>query len=144
MNAAARAGIAAAVAAGATAVLVLPGDVPLVAPADLRAFVTRVASGHPGGPLVGVAADRAGQGTNGLLLRPPDVIPPGFGSHSARRHLALARRAGAPAFVTRVPSLAFDVDTPDDLDLLRRSAPGGETGALLASLGAARAGALGG
>jgi 2-phospho-L-lactate guanylyltransferase len=131
MNAAVRAGVAAATAAGAGAVLVLPGDVPQVAAADLRRLAARLALTP--GPFVGVVTDLAGEGTNALLLRPPDAIAPGFGPHSARRHLARARRRGATGFVIRVPSLTFDVDTPDDLALLRRSAPGGATGALLAS-----------
>jgi 2-phospho-L-lactate guanylyltransferase len=140
MNGAARAGIAAAGAAGAGAVLVLPGDVPLASPADLialTAWVTR------GATVVGIATDRSGHGTNALLLRPPDAIPPGFGSHSAERHLALARRAGVTVFVDRPPTLAFDVDTPADLTLLRRHRPGGETGALLTTLATADAGAPG-
>ena len=46
---------------------------------------------------------------------------------SARRHLALARRAGVAACLVRLPTLAFDVDTPDDLARLRRYRRG-ETG----------------
>ena len=83
---------------------------------------------------LGVAPDRVGQGTNALALRPPDVIAPEFGPRSARRHLALARRAGVAACLVRLPTLAFDVDTPDDLARLRRYRPQGETGGLLATL----------
>jgi 2-phospho-L-lactate/phosphoenolpyruvate guanylyltransferase len=140
MNDAARAGIAAAAAAGAGAVLVLPGDVPLASPADL---ITLTAWATHGATVVGVATDRSGQGTNALLLRPPDAIRPWFGPRSAERHRTLARRAGATVFVHRPPTLAFDVDTPADLTLLRRHRPGGETGALLDSLATAAAGAPG-
>ena len=56
------------------------------------------------------------------------MIAPGFGPRSARRHLDLARRAGVAVCLVRLPTLAFDVDTPDDLARLRRSRPEGETG----------------
>jgi 2-phospho-L-lactate guanylyltransferase len=133
MNGAARAGIAAAAAAGA-------GAVPLASPADL---ITLTSWASRGATVVGVAADRSGRGTNALLLRPPGAIRPGFGPHSAERHRALARRAGATVVVDRPPTLAFDVDTPADLTLLRRLRPGGETGALLEFLATAGAGAPG-
>jgi 2-phospho-L-lactate guanylyltransferase len=129
MNLAVQAGIAAA--AGAGAVLVLPGDVPLVTPADLHTLVSWAARGST---VVGIATDRAGQGTNALVMRPPRAIQPGFGPRSAPRHLARARMAGASTHFTRLPSLVLDVDTPHDLALLRRTRPRGETGAFLASL----------
>ncbi|HEX2186736.1 MAG TPA: 2-phospho-L-lactate guanylyltransferase, partial [Chloroflexota bacterium] len=132
MNLAVRAGIATAAGAGAGAVLVLPGDVPLVTPADLLTLVSWAARGAT---VVGVATDRAGQGTNALVMRPPRAIQPGFGPRSAPRHLARARMAGASTHLTRLPSLVLDVDTPQDLALLRRSRPRGETGDFLASLG---------
>jgi 2-phospho-L-lactate guanylyltransferase len=135
MNLAVRTGIRVARAAGAGAVVVLPGDVPLVSAADLQELAACATRGPRGEPVVGVATDLGGQGTNALALRPPDVIAPGFGPRSARRHLDLARRAGVAACLVRLPTLAFDVDTPDDLARLRRSRPEGETGGLLASLG---------
>jgi 2-phospho-L-lactate guanylyltransferase len=134
MNLAVRTGIAAARAAGAGAVVVLPGDVPLVSPADLQRLAACATRDPREAPVVGVATDQVGQGTNALALRPPDVIAPGFGPRSARRHLALARRAGVAACLVRLPTLAFDVDTPDDLARLRRYRPEGETGGLLATL----------
>ncbi len=120
MNAAATAGLRAAAAAGAEAALILPGDVPLVRPDDLRAVVAAGAAG----PAVVVATDRAGTGTNGLLLRPPRVVAPTFGPGSAERHLAAGRRAGARPVRMLRPHLAADVDSPADLEALRLSAAG--------------------
>jgi 2-phospho-L-lactate guanylyltransferase len=73
-------------------------------------------------PIV-IVPDRHGQGTNALLLSPPDVMTPAFGEGSFARHAALARAAGAAPRVVDVPSLGLDIDTADDLAALRR-APG--------------------
>ncbi len=74
---------------------------------------------HPArAPSVLVVPDRHGTGTNALLLTPPDSIPPSFGPGSCERHLALAQARGVKAEVVRLPSLALDVDTPEDLEAL--------------------------
>ena len=111
-------GVTAAEAAGAARVLLLPGDCPLLTPADVTDLLA-----HPPapGPRVGIVADRAGEGTNALLLEPPDVVLPAFGPGSFQRHLAAGRAAGARVDVLAVPSLELDVDTPDDLGQLRRA-----------------------
>lgn len=112
MNAAARAGILAAERRGATTVLVLPGDIPLVSQADLRSIVDAAAS-WPRAVVIG--ASRDGVGTNALLLRPPDVMSPSFGPPSVERHVHLACAARAHVQVLRGLDLALDIDTPDDL-----------------------------
>jgi 2-phospho-L-lactate/phosphoenolpyruvate guanylyltransferase len=112
MNAAVRAGIAAAVERGATSIVVLPGDVPSISTADLREIVS-AAGAAPRAVVVAASRDR--QGTNALLLRPPDVVAPAFGPPSVARHLAVGRAAGAQTrLVTRL-GLSHDVDTPADL-----------------------------
>jgi 2-phospho-L-lactate guanylyltransferase (CobY/MobA/RfbA family) len=64
---------------------------------------------------VAIAPDRAGSGTNGLALTPPDVIAFRFGIGSCAAHLGAAREAGVPAVEVHRPGLAFDLDTPADL-----------------------------
>jgi 2-phospho-L-lactate guanylyltransferase len=66
-----------------------------------------------------IVPDRHGTGTNGLLLRPPDAIPPSFGPGSCERHRELARAAGANCRTERPPSLLLDIDTGADLAALR-------------------------
>src|SRR6185437_15071510 len=68
-----------------------------------------------------IVPDRHGTGTNALLLTPPDVLAPSFGPDSRRRHLADASAAGVPAEIVELDSLGLDVDTPEDLDALRRA-----------------------
>jgi 2-phospho-L-lactate guanylyltransferase len=130
MNRAVRAGAAHALAAGADSLVILPGDLPDAGPDDLRALA---AAGAPARAVV-VAPDRAGAGTNGLLLRPPDVIATAFGPGSAARHLALGRAAGADVARLFRPGLARDVDRPDDLAALVGASTGRATAAALARL----------
>jgi 2-phospho-L-lactate/phosphoenolpyruvate guanylyltransferase len=78
-----------------------------------------------------VAASRDRQGTNALLLRPPDVIAPAFGPPSVVRHFAAGRAAGALArLVTRL-GLSHDVDTPADLASLLDAPVGDHTAVAL-------------
>lgn len=114
-RASARIGVAATVARGATAVLTLPGDLPLLRTADVRRIL---AAGARAG--VVVVADRHRQGTNALLLRPPAAIPPRFGPASFAAHVRAARRLGLALRTPRIAGVGLDIDTPDDLRLLRR------------------------
>jgi 2-phospho-L-lactate guanylyltransferase len=114
-SAAALAGIAHAEAEGATCVLLLPGDCPLLDPRQLDRLLTGVP-----GRYVAVVPDRHGTGTNALLLSPPGAIRPAFGEGSCARHVALAREAAVPFAVEELPSLALDLDTPADVVALTR------------------------
>jgi 2-phospho-L-lactate/phosphoenolpyruvate guanylyltransferase len=113
-------GIAAAQGAGATCVVLVPGDCPLLDPRDLDKLLTAVPD-----PYVTIVPDRHGTGTNALLLRPPDAIRPAFGEGSCMRHWEAARAAGVPHAVERLDSLALDLDTPADIIALTRELEGG-------------------
>ncbi|MEX2447191.1 MAG: hypothetical protein WD404_00415 [Solirubrobacterales bacterium] len=109
-RAAARAGIAVAMGAGAECVVLLPGDCPLLEPRELDRLLTGVPSSY-----VAIVPDRHGSGTNALVLAPPEAIAPAFGEGSCARHVAAARAAGIPFAVEQLPSLALDLDTPADI-----------------------------
>ncbi|MEA2288076.1 MAG: 2-phospho-L-lactate/phosphoenolpyruvate guanylyltransferase [Solirubrobacteraceae bacterium] len=111
-SAAALLGIEEALARGARRVLLVPGDCPLMDATEVEALLDFADAG------VTIVPDRHGTGTNALVLDPPDVMAPAFGPGSFARHAALARAAGAAVRVRHVPSLAFDVDTPDDVAAL--------------------------
>ena len=119
MNAAVRLGIATARAHGARTAIVLPGDIPLVSSADLERLLAAAESAQRA---VVVGASRDGQGTNALLLRPPDVIDPSFGPPSVDRHVRLGVAARACTHVLSDLDLALDIDTPADLATLAQSA----------------------
>jgi len=101
---------------GATRVLCIAGDTPMVDPAELDTLLGRPRTADR---YVVVVPDRHGSGTNALLLSPPDVLAPSFGVDSAHRHRVLAEEAGVAVEVAEVESLGLDVDTPEDLDALR-------------------------
>jgi 2-phospho-L-lactate guanylyltransferase len=108
-----------AVARGATAVLVLPADIPGVDAAAIDDLVARATAALTAGAsastgLVGIVTDRHGRGTNALLLAPPGIIAPRFGDRSRAAHRASADAAGARWLELDGP-LALDVDTPADL-----------------------------
>jgi 2-phospho-L-lactate guanylyltransferase len=123
-NDAARRGIERATALGADRVLLVPGDCPLLDPGELDELAARRLRPRS----VVVVPDRHGTGTNALLIAPPGALAPSFGEGSHDRHLEQARAAGLTAESAPVPSLALDVDTPEDLaavmDALERSRGG--------------------
>jgi 2-phospho-L-lactate guanylyltransferase len=56
-------------------------------------------------------------GTNGVVFIPPARILMEYGEGSFRRHMSKAAAAGHRADVMNLPGIAFDIDTPEDLDL---------------------------
>jgi 2-phospho-L-lactate/phosphoenolpyruvate guanylyltransferase len=113
-NAAALLGIRAAAKAGLDRALLVPGDCPALDPLEVDQLLARSRSA----PSMLIVPDRHGTGTNALLLTPPDALAPSFGPGSCERHARQARAAGVAAEVVEVPSLATDVDTPEDLEAL--------------------------
>jgi 2-phospho-L-lactate/phosphoenolpyruvate guanylyltransferase len=101
-------GIREAQAAGIDRVLLVPGDTPLLDPAEVADLLERA-------PAIAIVPDRHGTGTNALVLSPPGAIEPSFGPGSFARHTAAAEAAGVRHSVERVPTLMLDVDTPEDL-----------------------------
>ena len=86
-SAAARIGTQYALNMGYERILLVPGDAPLLDPAELTALL---ASADPA-PSLTIVPDRHGEGTNALLIAPPDAFDPSFGPGSLERHIAAAR-----------------------------------------------------
>jgi 2-phospho-L-lactate/phosphoenolpyruvate guanylyltransferase len=145
-SAAAIAGFAEARANGATRALTLPADAPLVTPEELR---TLFASPSPhlrgeesgGAPHVTLVPSRDGDGTNGILVSPPDAFPPSFGPGSFARHLADAAERGIACRTLDLPGLALDIDEPHDLRELMRHTRADPRYAFLHAYGLVPAGA---
>jgi 2-phospho-L-lactate guanylyltransferase len=95
--------------------LILPGDVPLASAPEIARIA---ATGSRRGQRVTLVPSREGDGTNALLLAPPDVIEPGFEGSSFVRHLAAAMARGVDAEVLQLPGVATDIDEPYDLNCL--------------------------
>jgi 2-phospho-L-lactate guanylyltransferase len=105
-------------AAGADALAVVLGDLPLLTAPALELALHRLA------PVVAVPSE-SDRGTNVLLRRPPGVIPPRFGTDSFRKHREAAGVLGVPFSSVEAPEMAFDLDRPVDiLRLLGEGGPG--------------------
>ncbi len=114
-----------AMAMGATTVLLVPIDVPLVRATD---FTQLAAAARPG-LIVVPSAD--GTGTNALVRTPPDVIESRFGPGSFYAHLDQARSKGVPVDVLRLRGLMFDIVAPEDVAELLAHSPEGHIAAFL-------------
>jgi 2-phospho-L-lactate guanylyltransferase len=97
---------------GATGVLSVSCDLPFLIPDELRALLDVA---HQGDGLA-IASDRAGTGTNALVMSPVGAIPYRYGIGSFAAHQEAARAAGLTLNVVRRAGLSFDIDTPDDFE----------------------------
>lgn len=95
-------------------VLILPADLPLLAKNDIHSLIDKAADP----PVVVISPDRREEGTNALLIAPAGLIEYDFGPDSFDRHCQRAKKAGARLEIVNLPSLAFDLDVPEDLQML--------------------------
>ena len=91
--------------------LTLPGDIPLVTPGEITQLVTA----HRPAPAFTIAPSRDERGSNAIVCSPPDAVPLRFGEDSFFPHLRAAETCGIRPTVLRLPGIALDVDTPEDL-----------------------------
>jgi 2-phospho-L-lactate guanylyltransferase len=103
---------------GADSTLVIPADIPLIQAAELEEIFKHAPKE---GSVLVPAAD--GRGTNAAFRRPANLFPLRFGNDSFKPHYAAAQATGKPCVVLNLPSLAVDVDNPEDLHQLA-SLPG--------------------
>jgi len=108
---------------GASALLVLPADLPLIEAEDVLAVLAALA-GSAAAPVV-ITPDGARSGTNALLLRPPDALPFLFGPESFEAHLQAAGDRDVEARICENGHLSFDLDTAGDLAKYREEGTGG-------------------
>jgi 2-phospho-L-lactate guanylyltransferase len=126
LNTAVEGGIAFALARGAAQALILPADVPLATPAELASLI-RSRGSKPG---VTLAPSHDSNGTNALLLAPPNALTPGYGPGSYLVHMSQAMARHIDVHVMHLAGISRDIDEP--ADLVHLSAAGGERYAFLA------------
>ena len=113
---------------GADAFLTIPGDVPCVTPAEIRALVDALAAP----PAVVFTPSRSGLGTNGVLLAPPVAMRLRFGEPSFDNHLAAARALRLEPAIVPLAGLGLDVDDREDLAALLIAGAGTRSAQLVA------------
>jgi 2-phospho-L-lactate guanylyltransferase len=98
--------------------LTLPGDIPLLQEEDIRQVIDvhRDTISREARDFIIVPA-RDERGSNAILCSPAGAVPLTFGADSFLPHLAAATRCGIEPTVLRLPRVALDIDTPDDMAL---------------------------
>jgi 2-phospho-L-lactate guanylyltransferase len=119
--------------AGHEAVLIVPGDMPLVRSADIEQVLAEIPQGTvPPFALLVPSHDRLG--TNALLLAPPDIIKLRFGYDSFSYHMSQVSAQGLPLRFIENQRLALDIDEPEDLERFLSYGQEGETSHLARQL----------
>lgn len=127
LNEAVRGGTALAARQGATAVLILPADLPfarvedieqMLAPLPTAPLPTDLLPAAPlpttHHPLLAITGDETEEGTNALLLAPPGDFTFRYGPGSYHAHLAEAAARDRAIHIVNAPGLRFDLDTEGD------------------------------
>jgi 2-phospho-L-lactate/phosphoenolpyruvate guanylyltransferase len=100
---------------GREAVLILPGDMPLIRSGDIEQLLSQVPQGAPA-PFALLVPSHDRLGTNALLLAPADVIKLRFGYDSFSYHMSQVSARGLPLRFIENERIALDIDEPRDLD----------------------------
>lgn len=104
---------------GIGAMLMTPGDIPLISPDEVVALLRE----HGPAPAFSIVPAHDGRGSNAVLCSPPDAVPLRFGDDSFVPHLAAARRMGIEPTVLKLSGIGLDIDRPEDLARLARMRP---------------------
>lgn len=101
--------------------LLLHGDLPAITPQEIQFMLAQ----HRDTPGMTIAPDLAEQGTNAMLVSPPDLLAFSYGINSFQRHWQAAQMLGIEPTVVRLPGIGLDIDEPADLRqlLLQEQAP---------------------
>ena len=99
----------------ANMIFVLPADLPLIKPNDIRDFLKK--AGHP--PEIIISPDRRKDGTNALLINPSNLIQFKYGPGSFNGHLKAAQDINSRIEVVESDVFGLDLDLPEDLEKLK-------------------------
>lgn len=116
LNDAVTLGVALAAQNGATHVLVLPSDLPMVDREDLDWFLQ-----HGGETAVLICSDRQMLGTNALLIPTRKTFAFSYGVNSLEQHVAEAARLGYAVHLLYNTHIQFDIDTISDWEQYQNS-----------------------
>ena len=109
LNSSLETGIGQALEAGASMLLIVPADLPLLRVEDV---VQMLAGARDSG--IALAPDRHERGTNALCMRGSARLSMQFGRNSFAKHTGQAATRYGEAVCVRTPTLGFDLDTAAD------------------------------
>jgi len=93
---------------GASSLLILPADIPLIEKDDVEEIISSTLDRG-----VVIVPSKDDLGTNALMLTPPDVMHPAFGSDSFLSHISLAKIRGIRINALRLERVSLDIDTSE-------------------------------
>lgn len=96
---------------GRAGMLTLPGDIPLVTPAEIAS----VLASHPPAPSFTIVPSHDERGSNAIACSPPDAVPLRFGDNSFYPHIQAAEACGIRPNIVHLPGIALDIDNPGDV-----------------------------
>lgn len=99
---------------GAGAVLIVLADTPLSTTADFEALIEASQNSEAARHMI-LAPSRDGDGSNCMLVAPPDAMGFHYGVGSAKAHTDEATRAGLTVTRLERAGIGHDVDTQNDL-----------------------------
>ena len=99
---------------GASELLVIHADLPLIDSRDIDSFISAGRQQD-----MALASDHHGMGTNAIYLRQPENFTFNFGHGSLARHLRQAEERGLKPALSQARGLQFDLDTEQDLHCLQ-------------------------
>lgn len=103
------------IATGATALLTISADLPLLRASDVENMIEQSRR-----YTIVLAPSQDGTGTNALLARPPLAVPYVFGPHSLQRYINEAKQRNIAHVLYSSIGTALDIDTVHDLELSRQ------------------------
>lgn len=115
----------------AEGVLVLPGDVPGTTPAEVSTLLHQ----HGPGRALSIVPARDQDGSNAILATPADLLTFSYGPGSFLRHMEAACLSGITPSVRRLPGIALDIDTMEDMLAFTSEGHGGSTATFLRRAG---------
>jgi 2-phospho-L-lactate guanylyltransferase len=95
-------------------ILIIPADLPQLNAEDIKKIL--IHRKEP--PVIAIAPDRKKEGTNALMVCPPDLIPFQYGPDSFAKHCRAAEKENIRLEICDLPSLELDLDEPEDLALI--------------------------
>ena len=104
---------------GATSVLRIPGDLPLLSFKDIDAIFKEAEQSNS----CIVVPSKSGSGTNAMLRTPPDIIQSFFGENSLEKHIKEFEDKEVQYKIIENKNIGLDIDCLNDLEHFRISHP---------------------
>ena len=104
-------------ASDASKLLIIPADLPLIMPEDITELLSKSQKAEE----IIISPDRKLCGTNALFTNPVGILDYDFGLWSFRKHIEQAERKKIHVEIYTNDRIAFDLDLPEDLEIIRKN-----------------------